>query len=805
MVKNFTVNTPLCFSPTAPVAHSTCFHRRVGEQVPGGAAARLHSLQRQLTGAMVAGDLLSFLTKLGLAGYAQTFEDEEIHEVALLESMGEEMLRESMVELEMKATDVDTLAKALFGGASQSAQTAVARDMELRGDETDDDDDDDGLALEGNDEEDDDDGVVIEGNGESAGDMEGLTLEDNPVQIEALTMPIDPPAPPPAAAPTVSASSQRAAERVKVQGNDMLKQGNFKEAVNLYSQAIGLDPTNSVYYSNRSTAYGSFGHWEKALSDAKRAVALKPDWAKAHLRVGAASSELRKHAEAKVAYEAALSCEPENKQIKALLQAAVETMQLEADLATESFDWLQEVNERVPPNPFYEQGLQQRDDAPMTVDYRNAMQQAIEDVSEEEGKPVMRSPKGAAIVVQEIAGTNFEKIVCVGKRTGGGAGGASPALKSLAGLQVAVKLWHMKRDWRDEGDDDNAYTERMARRAGADHTRIKQLSGCKHWLQLAADLANEKEAVIGGASYPAIYLEHFPGKDLTEALPITRPPPKAEAAAKEDRKGGGGGDSDSDSDFDFDEDGESRGGSNEAEMIKAFEQARARYTPEQLHKELELIKTVAMGTLRGMKEAHGQGFRFEPDGSEGPFLGDVLFLDGKVKLVDTEPLGEYDEGEDQRFTAEPLVYSPVGEYIRAWWSGASAKIGMKMGERCGDERYAKVLDNYGTLNWLLFKWPPEQLHGDEIIHLLVHGPQAQTPAQVDPSLERHWEDFMRRALVMMGPRRFDELKEMNDLLNRNEITGSDLMARARYCFGRDFEGLYEEYLLILKKLGVKLT
>ena len=465
----------------------------------------------------------------------------------------------------------------------------------------------------------------------------------------------------------------------------------------------------------------------------------------------------------------------------------------------------------MPPNPFYEQGLQLRDDSPMTIDYRNAMQQAMEEVSEEEGKPVVRSPKGAGVVVNDIVGTNFEKIVCVGKRAGGGGGaGAGTALKGLAGSQVAVKLWHMKRDWRDEGDDDDAYAERMARRAAAEHSRIKQLSGCKHWLQLVADLAAEKEARIGGESYPAIYLEHFPGKDLTEALPITQPPPPP----KGDKESGGkpgkssGGD-DSDDDFDDDEDEDeddgSKGGPSLAEITVAFEQAKAAYTPDMLKQELELIKAVALGTLRGMKEAHAQGFRFEADGSEGPFLGDVLVLDGRVKLVDTEPLGEYDEGDDQRFTAEPLVYSPVGEYIRAWWTGASAKIGMKTGERCSDERYAKVLDGFGTLNWMLFKWPPEQLHGDEIIHLLVNGPQAQAQAQVDPTLERHWEDFMQRALLMLGPRRFDELKDINNLLNSNEITGPDLVARARYCFGRDFEGLNEEYLLILKKLGVKLT
>ena len=40
---------------------------------------------------------------------------------------------------------------------------------------------------------------------------------------------------------------------------------------------------------------------------------------------------------------------------------------------------------------------------------------------------------------------------------------------------------------------------------------------------MAADLVNEKEAVIGGASYPAIYLEHFLAK--TSPKPFLSPAP----------------------------------------------------------------------------------------------------------------------------------------------------------------------------------------------------------------------------------------------------------------------------------------
>lgn len=109
----------------------------------------------------------------------------------------------------------------------------------------------------------------------------------------------------------------------------------------------------------------------------------------------------------------------------------------------------------------------------------------------------------------------------------------------------------------------------------------------------------------------------------------------------------------------------------------------------------------------------------------------------------------------------------------------------------------------GALNWMLFKWEPERLQGDEIIRLLTHGAEQAAPHH-DPTLEAHWEDFMNRAFVMLGPRRFDELKEISNLIQANEITGPDVVARSRYLMGREFEGLHSEYLKVLKKAGVKL-
>ena len=54
----------------------------------------------------------------------------------------------------------------------------------------------------------------------------------------------------------------------------------MEEAIRLYSAAIVLDPNNPILYSNRSAAYAKIQEYEKALEDAEKTVALKPDWTK---------------------------------------------------------------------------------------------------------------------------------------------------------------------------------------------------------------------------------------------------------------------------------------------------------------------------------------------------------------------------------------------------------------------------------------------------------------------------------------------------------------------------------------------
>lgn len=89
-----------------------------------------------------------------------------------------------------------------------------------------------------------------------------------------------------------------------------------------FTEAILLDGSDHVFYSNRSAAYLSLGKTEEAEADARQCVSLKSDWAKGHGRLGAALFAGRKYADAVKAYAAGIALEPENATLTAgLVQA----------------------------------------------------------------------------------------------------------------------------------------------------------------------------------------------------------------------------------------------------------------------------------------------------------------------------------------------------------------------------------------------------------------------------------------------------------------------------------------------------
>lgn len=61
---------------------------------------------------------------------------------------------------------------------------------------------------------------------------------------------------------------------------------SYDEAIETYTQAIELDSTNPVYYSNRAAAHSSKGDHLSAIGDAEKAIEVDPSYVKAYHRLG---------------------------------------------------------------------------------------------------------------------------------------------------------------------------------------------------------------------------------------------------------------------------------------------------------------------------------------------------------------------------------------------------------------------------------------------------------------------------------------------------------------------------------------
>jgi small glutamine-rich tetratricopeptide repeat-containing protein alpha len=67
-----------------------------------------------------------------------------------------------------------------------------------------------------------------------------------------------------------------------------MQQKDYKTAIEKYTAAIALSPTNPIYLSNRAAAYSASGDHAAAVKDAEIAVVADPKYTKAWSRLGLA-------------------------------------------------------------------------------------------------------------------------------------------------------------------------------------------------------------------------------------------------------------------------------------------------------------------------------------------------------------------------------------------------------------------------------------------------------------------------------------------------------------------------------------
>ncbi|KAJ6538961.1 activator of Hsp70 and Hsp90 chaperone [Mycena capillaripes] len=99
------------------------------------------------------------------------------------------------------------------------------------------------------------------------------------------------------------------ATELKDLGNKAFAAKDYDKAIDLFTQAIALDPKNHVLFSNRSAAHAGKKQWADALTDAEQCVAVNPSWSKGFARKGAALHGARRYDDAIAAYEEGLKLE----------------------------------------------------------------------------------------------------------------------------------------------------------------------------------------------------------------------------------------------------------------------------------------------------------------------------------------------------------------------------------------------------------------------------------------------------------------------------------------------------------------
>ncbi|KAK9481069.1 Metallo-dependent phosphatase-like protein [Lipomyces japonicus] len=84
--------------------------------------------------------------------------------------------------------------------------------------------------------------------------------------------------------PLPTAAEVEAAVKVKNDANKQLSLRHYKSAIDLYTQAIELDPTKEVYWANRAQAYILDESYGAAIADATHAISLNPAYVKSYYR-----------------------------------------------------------------------------------------------------------------------------------------------------------------------------------------------------------------------------------------------------------------------------------------------------------------------------------------------------------------------------------------------------------------------------------------------------------------------------------------------------------------------------------------
>lgn len=124
----------------------------------------------------------------------------------------------------------------------------------------------------------------------------------------------------------ISPELKEQADKHKNEGNELMKQEKFAEALDQYNKAIDIDKNNAVYYCNRAAAHSKLSDFTNAIEDCKNALKIDPSYGKAWGRLGLALLSNNQNEEAYEAYNKAIQLEPNNDGYKQNLKIVEEKL-----------------------------------------------------------------------------------------------------------------------------------------------------------------------------------------------------------------------------------------------------------------------------------------------------------------------------------------------------------------------------------------------------------------------------------------------------------------------------------------------
>jgi tetratricopeptide (TPR) repeat protein len=128
---------------------------------------------------------------------------------------------------------------------------------------------------------------------------------------------------------SISDDDRQQSVELKRKGNEYFEKKEWHAALDFYTKAIALNPTDASFYSNRSACYMELELYQEALKDAIVARYIRPDWSKACYRMAVARMALGRYEDAAVSAFEALNYDEDNEEIKQLLREAVKKGQIE--------------------------------------------------------------------------------------------------------------------------------------------------------------------------------------------------------------------------------------------------------------------------------------------------------------------------------------------------------------------------------------------------------------------------------------------------------------------------------------------